>query len=223
MAAMGGGVRRYLARRGVPDRKRLALRSLSIVNMRAVAGLQDTKKLLEDVRRNRWGNDFSYYIIPLDCAPAARYAGNPLARVVSAHRTMAFIKASPEAHLIKALNKNLVYRPLGGRVLVAFNEHNLDRLHTFMSNLVAPQFPLRFAGSPLRRLYNCTGPPEFGFTLSFLSYNGEVTCCCSCDSNKVPDPDVLVADVVAEFEHLKRAAAEQTARELGVSVEMVQI
>ena len=75
-----------------------------------------------------------------------------------------------------------------------------------MSNLAGPQMPLKFAGSRIQRLYNCTHPMEFGAGYSFLSYNGVATLCVSCDSVLVPNPSVLVDCVLDEFEAYEAAA-----------------
>ena len=60
LAALGGGVRRYLETRNDPAvRRHLRTRAISIVNMRAATGLaKSAKDLLEDVKSARWGNDF---------------------------------------------------------------------------------------------------------------------------------------------------------------------
>ena len=71
LAALGGGIRRYLELHHDPtvaNSGKINMRAISIVNMRAVSGLaKDSKALLNDVKAARWGNDFSYFIIPLPC------------------------------------------------------------------------------------------------------------------------------------------------------------
>ena len=106
LAALGGGIRRYLELHHDPtvaNSGKINMRAISIVNMRAVSGLaKDSKALLNDVKAARWGNDFSYFIIPLPCNHM-----RPADRIGFMSSTMSFIKRSPEALFIREGTKTL--------------------------------------------------------------------------------------------------------------------
>ena len=65
---MATSPRRYCKKQGHPlgDKEHVAVRFLTIVNTRAAKGLKDPAKMLSDYKSARWGNDFSYFLIPLD-------------------------------------------------------------------------------------------------------------------------------------------------------------
>lgn len=221
MAALGGGLRRFLEESDDPavaDEQDIKLRAISIVNMRALKGLQaDSKKMLEDVKAARWGNDFSYYLLPLPSNPVEA----PLDRIAAMHANMKFIKRSPEGFLIREGNRT-IYNCCGVSALMKFNQHNLDKLECFMSNMPGPQFPLSFAGAKIDRLFNCTHPLEFGSGYSFLSYNGKIILCVSADANTVPNPHRIAECVMQEYRNYEEAAGltpEEGAVDL-VAVEM---
>jgi hypothetical protein len=196
MGAVGGGIHRYaqLHRHATGDAPTLEARLLTIVNTRAARGLRDAAQMLEDYRTARWGNEFSYFIINLDVGAAAA----PAERLLSAQCAMAKLKRSPEGLIVHLVNK-AVWRLAGTAGLKRFALFLFGKMQTFVSNLAAPPHALRFAGSPLRRLANCTAPLQFGCTFNVLSYNGQLVVSTACDEGVVPDPHALLQCVGDEF------------------------
>eukprot|EP00937_MAST-01D_sp_MAST-1D-sp2_P003454 g3454.t1 len=203
MAMVGGGVRRYAQAQGhrTGSMRRLRVRFLTIVNMRAARGLKDTQKMLNDYKTARFGNEFGYYMVPLECGELAS-----LERVKLMHKELAYLKRSPEAWLVNELTR-LLWKMLGARAVRWVALLQFSKLQTFVSNLMAPQHELSFAGSTLRGIYNCTAPVEFGCTFNMLSYNGKLVVASAADANHVPDPAALLRCVVAEFRQMQKDAA----------------
>ena len=50
---------------------------------------------------------------------------------------------------------------------------------------------------PIRSIYFTTAPLDWGLSFNFLSYNGQVTLCCTSDDSKVAQPQAIVDSATA--------------------------
>lgn len=179
MAAIAGGVRRYSQLCRHPTgylNNRFPVRFLSIVNTRSSSGMSDEKKMLADYGAGKFGNEFSHFVIGMNVGPM-----RPHARLDEIQGTMSRVKQSPEGIITNYSNK-LIWLIGGSTLLEKTTRYFFGKFQSFVSNLMAPQIPLKFAGCRLKYLYNCTAPMVFGCTFNVMSYNKNLIVSCACDA-----------------------------------------
>jgi hypothetical protein len=178
MAAIAGGVRRYSQLRRHPTgqvQSRLPVRFLSIVNTRSSMGMSNEKKMLADYAAGKFGNEFSHFVINMNVGPM-----QPSHRLKEVHTTMSEVKKSPEGIVTNYSNK-LMWLMGGSWLLEKTTRYFFSKFQSFVSNLMAPQVPLKFAGVSMKYLYNCTAPMVYGCTFNVMSYNKNLIICVACD------------------------------------------
>ncbi|MBL8057733.1 MAG: wax ester/triacylglycerol synthase family O-acyltransferase [Anaerolineales bacterium] len=187
LAAVAGGLRRYLEQRDQPVAG-LNLRAMVPVNLRRPGE-----------RLDGLGNRFGLILLALPVG-----VRDPARRVRVLKGRMDAIKSSPEALV--------AFRILGAMGLTPTQVEDLilrffaAKATAVMTNVPGPRETLYFAGRPIRRmLVWAPHPGQLGLGVSILSYAGQVTVGIDADAGLVPDPAQLVAAFEDEFAALIKA------------------
>lgn len=181
VAAMAGGLGRYLAERGV-DARGLDLRAAMPVNLRP---LEDSAQL---------GNRFGLMFLALPVGIA-----DPRARLAELRRRALALKRSAEPFaaygILRALGavphwlQKLVVRIFGSKATMVF------------TNVPGPRERLFFAGRAIDDIFFWVPQSgRLGLGISILSYAGAVKLGVATDAGLVPDPERIVAGFHAELE-----------------------
>ncbi|MGZ4268013.1 MAG: WS/DGAT/MGAT family O-acyltransferase [Solirubrobacteraceae bacterium] len=186
VAALVGGLRDYLRRRGTPAPE---IRAMVPFNLRP----------LDQPLPSTLGNDFGLVYLPLPVG--IRSARERLAAV---KRAMDDIKSSPEGPI--------AYGILG---LVGLTPVDIERLvvdlftakaSMVLTNVPGPRQTVYLAGTPVRGVL--VWAPTSGsvaMSLSIISYAGHVTVGVMSDAHLVPDPERIAAGFERELGRLRRA------------------
>ena len=179
LAAMAGGVRRYLDLHGAPVGK---IQWLVPVNLKPFA----------DNLPAELGNYFSLVMLPMPLdAPDARD------RIRQMKAQMERIKYSDEAVITFTLQRFMSMSP--GQVQFHLTNFFANKTVGVLTNVPGPQGLLRFGGSPVVQIIGfapCSGSNPMAATI--FSYNGTVTIGFATDTGLLPDPEVLVGFVMQE-------------------------
>jgi hypothetical protein len=188
VATAAGALGRYLARRG-ESTSGLEVRAMVPVNLRASVPAATTL-----------GNRFGLVVLGLPVGIA-----DPVARVAAVRQRMELLKATPEAPVTHALLRAMGSAPrLVEDLAVSFFA---TKTSLVLTNVPGPPAQLSLAGVPVSRImFWVPQSGRMGLGVSILSYAGDVTIGVLSDAALVPDPDVLVADLHAEYAELERAA-----------------
>ncbi len=173
LAAVAGGLRRYLVSRNQPV-ARLELRAVMPVNLRP---LEEASEL---------GNRFGLAFVPLPVG-----IEDPLDRIFAVRNRTQEIKRSPEALLTFQILRMLgvTPSPLFETVVGLFGR----RSTAVMTNVVGPREPLRMAGTRLKQVMfwvPCSG--RLGIGVSIFSYAGNLWVGIVTDAGLVPDPERVI-------------------------------
>lgn len=197
LAACGGGLARYLARRG-------ELPETSLVAMVPISVRGDMES---------GANHVSAMLIPLETGTAG-----PVDRLHAIHRHAVDSKAYASALGASTLADSQQFLPFSLATAAArlYTGFHLSRLHRPPFNLVitnvpGPRQPLYLAGAPLLNVYG-TAPvfDGLGLILVVTSYLDHLTVSATADHDTVADPGRLVADIAEEFVSLEAAAAAES-------------
>lgn len=174
MAALAGGLRRYLLRGGTRVRD---VRAMIPVNLRAPGGPV------------RLGNRFGLVVLALPLE-----IGAAMPRLRELKRRMDALKRSGEALVGMALLSAMGLAPRGLESLgVRFFS---TKASAVLTNVPGPRTPLRLAGHTLvRMLFWVPQSGDLGLGLSIFSYLDTVSIGVMADAGRVPDPERLVADI----------------------------
>ena len=179
LAAMAGGVRRYLELHDAPVRE---LQWLVPVNLKPFA----------DNLPAELGNYFALVMLPMPLdGPDARD------RIRQMKAQMERIKNSDEAVITFTLQRFMSMSP--SQVQFRLTNFFADKTVGVLTNVPGPQGLLRFGGSPVVQIIGfapCSGSNPMAATI--FSYNGTVTIGFATDTGLVPDPEVLVEFVMQE-------------------------
>ncbi|HYN71327.1 MAG TPA: WS/DGAT domain-containing protein [Nakamurella sp.] len=179
LAAMAGGVRRYLDLHGAPVGE---IQWLVPVNLKPFA----------DNLPAELGNYFSLVMLPMPLdEPDARD------RIRQMKAQMARIKYSDEAVITFTLQRFMSMSP--GQVQFHLTNFFANKTVGVLTNVPGPQGLLRFGGSPVVQIIGfapCSGSNPMAATI--FSYNGTVTIGFATDTGLLPDPEVLVGFVMQE-------------------------
>lgn len=187
LAAVTGGLRRYLERRGVATRG-LEIHAMVPVNLRP-------PELADEL-----GNRFGLIYLALPVGVRERQA-----RLELVQQRMQAIKRSPEPlvgfQLLGALG--LAPRKLAEVFINLFGSKST----AVMTNVIGPRQPIYFCG---RRVGNVMfwvpQSGRMGLGVSILSYDSHVVVGVATDRGLVPDPESIVEAFEAEFAALRAAA-----------------
>jgi diacylglycerol O-acyltransferase / wax synthase len=183
VAALAGGLRRYMLSRGdSPAGKEV--RAMVPVNVRP---LDQEIKL---------GNQFALVYLSLPVGLT-----DPLDRLFEVKRRMDHIKQSPEAVITYQIINGIGMLPdaLSGQVKGYF----ASKASAVLTNVKGPEEKLYFAGSPIdKMIFWVPQSGSIGMGLSILSYGGEVTIGVLTDDALVADPQGIVDGFQEEFADL---------------------
>jgi len=179
LAAMAGGVRRYLDLHGAPVDE---IQWLVPVNLKPFA----------DNLPPELGNYFSLVMLPMPLA-----APDAADRIRQMKAQMERIKKSDEAVITFTLQQFMSMSP--GQIQFQLTNFFANKTVGVLTNVPGPQGLLRFGGSPVTQIIGfapCSGNNPM--TATIFSYNGTVTIGFATDTTLVPDPEVLVDFVMRE-------------------------
>jgi WS/DGAT/MGAT family acyltransferase len=185
LAAVTGGLRRYLEGRNQPVRG-LNIRAMVPVNLRP----ENTKE--------KFGNQFglTYLSLPVGIR-------DPIRRLAVLKSRMDQIKESPEA-LVAFGILNVMGATTSQVESLALKIFGM-KATAVMTNVPGPRKTLYLAGKPIRGLiFWVPSPAELGMGVSIFSYAGEVILGVNTDAGLVPDPENIIAALHEEFEAMKR-------------------
>ncbi len=190
VAAVAGGMRRYLVSRGERVYKSLSVRAMVPVNLRP---LEEAAKL---------GNHFGLVVLALPVGME-----NPLERLMEVKRRMDDLKQSPEAVVGYTLLEAMGMTPTQiEKLLVQFFAMKSTLV---LTNVPGPRQPLYFAGSPIERImFWVPQSGRLGLGISIFSYAGAVNVGVMSDYGLVPDPEQLAQFIEEEFTEMLRLTHE---------------
>jgi WS/DGAT/MGAT family acyltransferase len=190
LAAVAGGLRRFLARRGVRTRG-LEIHAMVPVNLRP-------PELADDL-----GNRFGLIYVSLPVGVADRGE-----RVELVKQRMTAIKRSPEPIVGFQLLEALGLAPR--KVAEVFVNLFGSKSTAVMTNVIGPDRPVYFCGRRVGTvMFWVPQSGRMGLGVSIFSYDGRVVVGVSTDRGLVPDPESLVAVFESEFAALRAWAERQ--------------
>jgi len=186
LAAVAGGLRRYLAAHGGEADEVLWMVP---VNLEPFAD-----NLPADL-----GNYFALVFLPMPLGSA-----DPVRTLRLVRHQMDRIKHSDETMLTFGLQRLISLTP---RQLAFFvTNFFANKAVGVLTNVPGPQVPMTFAGAPLIQAVGfapCSG--DNPMTATIFSYNGAITVGFGTDAGLVPDPGLLVDLVVGELRSMQAA------------------
>jgi WS/DGAT/MGAT family acyltransferase len=193
LTAMTGGLRRYLQIRDEP---------VDGLNIRAVVPVN----LRRPGTEHELGNKFGLVFLSLPVGIA-----DPVDRLQELKRRMDALKGSLEAPVAFGILNGIGMSPetIQDVVVNIFGTKGT----AVMTNVIGPRERIYLAGAPLDSLmFWVPQSGRLGMGVSILSYAGRVWMGIITDEGLVPDPEVIVAELEAEYhELLKVARAEEPA------------
>ena len=186
LAAVAGGVRRYLEARGEPLED---VMTMIPVNLRPI----------DEPLPEYLGNRFALvsFMLPVETEGAA-------SRLDVAHERMVAIKAGPEALITFGLQSTLgLVGTFTSRVSRMAQEYFADKAIGVTTNVAGPDHPRYFAGQQLVGILGWVpGASNQALGVCIFSYNNEIRVGFKTDTNVIPDITNLVAAYAAEMEEL---------------------
>jgi diacylglycerol O-acyltransferase / wax synthase len=183
LAAVTGGLRRYLLGRGEPTDD-VSFRAVVPMNLRA-------PEIPIEL-----GNHFGLVFVGLPIGTADSFE-----RLLAFREQMNAIKGSPEPVVTFGILNAIGMAPneLGRRVVEIFG----TKATAVMTNLPGPGQTLYLAGKPIQQImFWVPQSGRLGLGVSILSYAGAVYLGVATDAGLVPDPDTIIAGFDAEFDEL---------------------
>jgi diacylglycerol O-acyltransferase len=180
LAAVAGGLRRYLALHGGEADEVIWMVPVNL-------------KPFEDNLPADLGNYFALVWLPMPLGIA-----DPATRLREMRHRMDRIKHSDEAVLTFGLQRVISMSP--GQMAFFLTNFFANKAVGVLTNVPGPRVPMTFAGAPVIQAVGfapCSG--DNPMTATIFSYNGAVTVGFSTDAGLVPDPDVLAELVVDEL------------------------
>lgn len=180
IAAVAGGLRRYLLDRG---RTPAEVVWMVPVNLKPFA----------DNLPPELGNYFALVMVSMDLR-----IGDPQARLQHMHNRMQRIKNSDEAGITFGVQRIVSASPK--KVSHALTNFFANKAVGVLTNVPGPMEPVTFAGAPVYQIVGfapCSGDQPM--TATIFSYNGTVTVGFASDAQLVPHPDELAQFVVEDL------------------------
>jgi len=185
MAALTGGLRRYILREQGELKADCSVRAVVPVDLRRSSG--------EDL-----GNKFGLIFMSLPVG-----IEDPHDQLLEVKKRMNELKESPQAIMVLGLLAAVGAIPaeLEKRVVTMFS----SRATTVLTNVPGPKEPLKLAGSEISSLmFWVPQSGGLGLGLSILSYNNSVRVGVAADAGLVKYPEALARDFEEAFEELLR-------------------
>jgi diacylglycerol O-acyltransferase len=195
LAAMAGGLRRYLVGRGeLPHAEAvLDFRAAMPVNLRPVEEMAEL------------GNRFGLIFLSLPVGIA-----DPMARLAELRRRSNQLKRSAEPWVAYGFLRGLGMVPHAVQRTVV--KIFATKATTVMTNVPGPRQTLYFAGEPIRDIFFWVPQSgRVGLGVSICSYDGRVRLGIGTDAGLVPDPEVVVRGFHEEWAAMERLARERSA------------
>jgi diacylglycerol O-acyltransferase len=187
IAAMTGGLRRYLDRHGQRSHG-LNFRAAMPVNLRSIDKMSELG--------NRFGLIFLSLPVGIDGA---------VERLAELHRRSLALRRSAEPVVVYAILKLLGVVPLAVQKMVVkiFG----TKATAVMTNVPGPREELCLAGRAIREIFFWVPQSgRLGLGISIISYAGHVRLGLASDAGLVPDPEVVVEGFHEEVEELRARA-----------------
>ena len=189
LAAMTGGLRRYLAQTaGAPPADDLNFRAAMPVNLRTME------------RMNQLGNQFGLIFLSLPVGIA-----DPARRLEELKRRAKSLKRSMEPIVVFRILDTLgiVPRKIQDLVVGIF----ATKATAVMTNVPGPKDVLYLAGKPIQDIFFWVPQAgRVGIGISICSYAGRVRLGVGTDTGLVPDPEKIVEGFHEELEAMRRLA-----------------
>lgn len=188
LAAMTGGLRRYLTQTGGAPPDDLSFRAAMPVNLRTME------------RMDQLGNQFGLVFLTLPVGIA-----DPAKRLAELKRRSRSLKRSMEPVVVFRILDTLgiVPRKVQDLVVGIF----ATKATAVMSNVPGPKDVLYLAGKPIQDLFFWVPQAgRVGIGISICSYAGRVRLGVGTDTGLVPDPERIVAGFHEELEAMHRLA-----------------
>lgn len=192
VAAMTGGLRRYLLGRG-EDVRGLSFRAAVPINLR------------QPDEMGTLGNKFGLLFLDLPVGIA-----DPLDRLDEVHKRMEELKTSKEGPVGLAVlgTMGVVPQELQGTLVEMFGK----KLTAVMTNVPGPPMPLYMGGVRIHELmFWVPQSGRLGLGISIISYAGKVQLGVATDAGLVPNPDAIIEGFYEEFDALLALAVEAEA------------
>ena len=187
VAAMTGGLRRYMASKGHP---------VSGVDFRAAVPVN----LRKPEEMGELGNKFGLVFLTMPIS-----VRGSLDRLYEVHNRMANLKNSPEALAALGILGTLGLSPT--EVQSAVVQMFAAKATAVMTNVPGPPLPLYMCGSRLTSLMFWV--PQAGrvsLGISIISYNNQVWMGIATDAGLIPDPEAIIDGFYEEFDELMRVS-----------------
>jgi WS/DGAT/MGAT family acyltransferase len=184
LAAIAGGLHRYLAQHGAEADEVLWMVPVNL-------------KPFEDNLPPDLGNYFALVWLPMPLGTA-----DQATRLQEMHHRMDRIKHSDEAVLTFGLQRLVSVSP--GQLAYFLTNFFANKAVGVLTNVPGPQGPMTFAGAPVIQAVGfapCSG--DNPMTATIFSYNGAITVGFATDAGLVPDPDLLAEIVVDELRSMQ--------------------
>lgn len=191
LAAVSGGLHRYLAEYDGAVPPKLSFRAAMPVNLRSLKEMAEL------------GNQFGLVFLGLPVGIA-----DPRERLAELRRRASALKRSAEPMVVLKILKALGMVPL--KVQKAVVSIFAAKTTAVMTNVPGPQEVLYLAGRPIRDLFFWV--PQSGrvsMGISICSYAGKVRVGVGTDAGLIPDPGKIVEGFQQEYDELRRLAFEQ--------------
>jgi diacylglycerol O-acyltransferase len=193
LAALSGGLRHYLSKRGAPVRE---IQAMVPFNLRP---------LDQPVPRDL-GNKFGLVFLALPVGVSGSYR-----RLTEVHNRMSEIKDGRDGPVSYALLSatGLTPEPVERRIVDLFTGKGT----AIVTNVPGPSEPVYLAGTPVRAvLVWAPTSGHIGTSVSVFSYCGEVTVGLMVDAAMIPDPGHVVDQLELELEALAHLAPGRSRR-----------
>lgn len=195
VAAVAGGLRRYLLARGERVPRDLDIRAMLPVNLRP---LKDAVKL---------GNHFGLVVLSLPLG-----LKNPLDRMLEVKRRMDDLKNSPEAVVGYSLLEAMGMTPTEIENLAV--EFFAMKSTLVLTNVPGPRQQLYFAGSPIEHImFWVPQSGRLGMGVSIFSYADSVSVGVMTDAGLVSDPEAVADFIEDDFLEMLRLTEEIQSQE----------
>lgn len=184
LAAIAGGLRRYLAERGDEVEEVIWMVPVNL-------------KPFEENLPPDLGNYFALVFVPMPLSSTA-----PADRLSEMHHRMERIKNSDEAVLTFGLQRMVSTSP--SQIAYFLTNFFANKAVGVLTNVPGPRSQITLAGVPVHQVVGfapCSGNQPM--TATIFSYNGGVTVGFATDAGLVPDPDRLSQYVLADIEQMK--------------------
>jgi len=189
VAAVAGGLRRYLEAHGHKVRDGLNFRVAMPVNLRGLEKMSDL------------GNQFGLIFLSLPVGIV-----DPVRRLAELRRRATALKRSMEPTVVYGILQAMGLSPHFIQKLVV--RIFATKATAVMTNIPGPRQTIYLAGRPIRDIFFWVPQSgRVGFGVSICSYDGHVRLGVGTDAGLVPDPEGIVQAFHEEVEELKRLAA----------------